>query len=187
MSSGQSRRLQYERGLIQIIVVWATVYASAAGAQTTNRPEFRLGVGTFLSRDRGWNYEEQIEVFGAVARKAGSLSVEAGASFFKSFARTSAPAVSPLPPGSFTDGFAARLHLRVPNTNRSALSALVGAELFHNRTEGEPRATTAAGTVGIGISFGPARRGALDLRYVKFATPLGSSRGILPLTLAWRL
>ena len=187
MSRGPSRRLHYEHWLIQLVLGWATVYANAAGAQTTNRPEFRLGVGPFLSRDRGWNYEDQIEVFAAVARKAGSLSVEAGASFFKSFARTGAPAVSPLPPGSFTDGFGARLHVRLPDANHSALNALVGAELFHNRTEGEARATTAAGTVGIGINFGPARRGTLDLRYVKFATPLGSSYGILPLTLAWRL
>lgn len=163
------------------------VYAGAADAQGTNRPELRLGVGTFLSRDRGWNYHDQIEVFAAVAQRVGAANVEAGASVFRSFGSYSYPAVSPLPPRAFHDGFAARLYVRVPGATHSALSAIVGAELFQNRTEGEARTTAAGATAGIGFNFGSSRRGALDLRYVRFAKPLGSSRGILPLTIAWRL
>jgi hypothetical protein len=170
-----------------MIVVAAMVCVSAAEAQTT-RPELRLGIGTFLSRDRGWNYHEQIEVFAALAQNAGPVNVEAGASLFKCFCgNLSYPAVSPPYPRPYQDGFAARLHVRTPGPTRSALSALLGAELIHNRTTGEAKVTTAAGTAGVGVNFGPGRRGALDLRYVRFARPLGSSRGILPLTLAWRL
>lgn len=184
---GRARRFSCQYWLIPLIIAAATVYAGPAGAQTTIRPELRLGIGTFLSRDRGWNYSEPIELFASVGRNAGSVHVEAGASLFKSFRKFAYPAISPRPPGSYHDGFAARLHARVPSATHSSLSALVGAELVHNRTAGEPRATTAAGTAGIGLNFGPARRGAIDLRYVRFAKPLGSSRGILPLTLAWRL
>lgn len=184
---GRSRRLRPRYWVIQLIVAAAIVHADSADAQTTKGAQLRVGLGTFLSRDRGWNYKDQIEVFAAAARNVGSFNVEAGASLFKSFGDYSNPAVSPLPPGSFNDGFAARLHVRAPNASRSGLSAIVGAELVHNRTEDEARATTAAGTVGVGLNFGSGKRGALDLRYVRFATPLGSSRGILPLTLAWRL
>ena len=147
----------------------------------------RLGVGTFLSHDRGWNYSEPIEFFAGVSRKTGSMDLEAGAAFSKSFAHFSQPAVDPRAPSAYRDGLRARLGLRAPSTARSAVSALVGAELVHNRTEGEVRTTTIAGTAGIGLNFGPERRGTIDLRYTRFAKRLGSSRGILPLTLAWQL
>ncbi len=181
------------RWLIQLTLVGAMVYADAANAQATNRSGIRLGIGTFLSRDArassgaGWNYGEPFEVFAAVTRQAGSVDVEAGASVFKSFVRFSYPAVFPPPAKSLLQGFSARLHVRTPSSTRGALSAIVGAEVYHNLTEAEVRGTTAAGTAGVGIAFGGARRGTLDLRYVRFAKPLGSSRGILPLTLGWRL
>jgi hypothetical protein len=174
-------------GLIQLVIAWTALCPAAADAQRTDNTSFRLGIGTFLSRDRGWNYGEPIELFAAVARKAGSIDVEAGASFSKSFVGFSKPAVYPPPPGAYLDGFRARLGIRVPDASHSLVSALVGAEFVHNRTEGEARTSTIAGMVGIGFNFGPARRGTLDLRYVSFAKRLGSSRGILPLTLAWQL
>lgn len=172
---------------IPIAIVVATVASHAASAQSSNRPELRLGVGTFLSRDRGWNYREQIEVFAAIAKNLGSIDVEAGGSFYRSFGSFAYPAVSPRPPIAFHDGFAGRLHIRTPGARTTALSAIVGTELFYNRTDGQPRATTAAGTAGIGLNFGSHRRGSVDLRYVRFAKKLGSSTGILPLTLTWRL
>jgi hypothetical protein len=170
-----------------VIVASAIVVAASASAQTSNRPELRLGVGTFLSRDGGWNYTEQTEVFAAVAQNIGSFNVEAGGSFFKSYRNFIYPAMVPRPPRAFHDGFAGRLHVRTPNARTSAFSAIVGAEVFQNRTDDEERLTTAAGTAGVGFNFGSGRRGSLDLRYVRFAKPLGSSRGILPLTLSWRL
>lgn len=171
-----------------IFVGVAAVFAATDSASAqSSRPELRFGLGTFLSRDRGWNYAEQIEVFAGVAQNVGSFNVEAGGSFYKSRRNYVYPAVFPRPARAFHDGFAARLHVRTPSPKTSAVSALVGAELFQNRTDGEARVTTAAGTAGVGLNFGSARRGSLDLRYVRFAKPLGSSRGILPLTLSWRL
>jgi hypothetical protein len=181
------RILRYRAGLIQLVIAWTALSPVAADAQRTDNTSFRLGIGTFLSRDRGWNYGEPIELFAAVARKAASIDVEAGASFSKSFVRFSKPAVYPPAPSAYLDGFRARLGIRVPDASHSLVSALVGAEFVHNRTEGEARTSTVAGMAGIGLNFGPARRGTLDLRYVSFAKRLGSSRGILPLTLAWRL
>jgi hypothetical protein len=172
--------------LIYVVVAVALVATHSASAQSI-RPELRFGLGTFLSRDRGWNYAEQIEVFAGVAQNVGSFNVEAGGSFYKSFRNAIYPAVYPVPPRAFRDGLAARLHVRTPNARTSTLSAIVGAELFQNRTVGEARVTTAAGTAGVGLNFGSDRRGSLDLRYVRFAKPLGSSRGILPLTVSWRL
>ena len=159
----------------------------AVGAQGTAQQELRLGIGTFLSHDRGWNYSEPIEVFAAFVRKTGSVDLEAAAIVSKSFAHFSQPAVDPRAPSAYRDGFRARLGLRAPNAMRSAVSALIGTELVYNRTEGEARATTLAGTAGIGVNFGSARRATIDFRYTRFAKRLGSSRGILPITVAWQL
>lgn len=177
----------YRSGLIRVVIAWTVLYPLAANAQRSDNMSFRIGIGTFLSRDRGWNYGEPIELFATVARRAGSIDLEACASFSKSFVRFSEPAVYPPAPGAYLDGFRARLGLRVPNESHSLVSALVGAEFVHNRTEGEARASTVAGMAGLGLNFGPARRGTLDVTYVSFAKRLGSSRGILPVTLAWRL
>lgn len=185
--SSRARTFRHRFWLTHLMIAGAMVYVEAADAQATARSELRLGIGTFLSRDRGWNFEEPIEVFAAVTRTTGSIDVEAGASVFKSFVDVSYPDVSPPLARPLVDGIAARLHLRAPSPGRSALSALAGAEVYHNLTDGEARSTTLAGAAGIGLSFGGARRGTLDLRYVRFAKPLGSSRGILPLTFAWRI
>ena len=83
----------------------------------------------------------------------------------KSFAHFSHPAVDPRAPSAYRDGLRVRLGLRAPNAMRSAVSALIGTELVYNRTEGEARTTTLAGTAGIGLNFGPARRGTIDFRY----------------------
>ncbi len=159
----------------------------AAAAQGTDLPEFRLGIGTFLSHDRGWNYSEPIEFFAAFVDKTRSIDLEAGAIVSKSFAHFSQPAVDPRAPSAYRDGFRARLGLRAPSAMRSAVSGLIGAELVCNRTQGEARTTTLAGTAGIGLNFGSARRGTIDFRYTRFAKRMGSSRGILPIALAWQL
>ena len=159
----------------------------AVAAQVSARPELRLGIGTFLSHDRGWNYDEPIDFVAAFVTKTRSVDLEAGAVVSKSFAHFSQPAVDPRAPSAYRDGFRARLGLRTPSAMRSAVSALIGTELVYNRTEGEARTTTLAGTAGIGVSFGSARRGTIDFRYTRFAKRLGSSRGILPITLAWQL
>lgn len=188
MRQSRSHRIfQHRSGLIQLAIAWTALSPVAAAAQRTDNTSFRLGIGTFLSRDRGWNYGEPIELFAAVVRKAGSFDVEAGASFSKSFVGFSYPDVYPRAPSAYLDGFRGHLGIRIPDGTHSFISALVGAEFVHNRTEREPRTSTAAAMAGVGLNFGPARRGTLDLRYVSFAKRLGSSRGILPLTLAWRL
>jgi hypothetical protein len=177
----------YRFGLIRVVIAWTVLSPIATNAQRTDNMSFRLGVGTFLSRDRGWNYGEPIELFATFVRRAGSIDLEAGASLSKSLARFTYPAVYPPAPRAYLDGFRAQLGIRVPTGSHSLVSALAGAEFVHNRTEGEARTSTIAGMVGVGLNFGPARRGTLDVRYVSFAKRLGSSRGILPVTLAWRL
>lgn len=172
---------------VQLAIVMAALLAGTARAQDQAGLEFRLGIGTFLSHDRGWNYSEPVELFATVVAPVGSVDVEAGASFFKSFAQFVRPAEVPRLPGSYREGFGARLGVRVPSAARGALSALIGAELIHSRTDGSARGTTIAGAAGIGLNFGSERRGSIELRYVRFAERLGSSRGILPLTIAWRL
>lgn len=178
---------RHRSGLIRLAIVWTALFPFVATAQRTDNTSLRLGIGTFLSRDRGWNYGEPIELFAAVVRTAGSVDLEAGLSVSKSFVGWSYPAVSPREPNPYLSGFRGHLGVRVPAGTRSHVSALVGAEFVHNRTEREPRTSTAAGMAGIGLNFGPASRGTLDLRYVSFVKRLGSSRGIMPLTLAWRL
>lgn len=181
------RRIFRDRAhVVQLTIALITLYPAALTAQGSVQPELRLGIGTFLSHDKGWNFEEPIEFFAAVTRRTGSVDLEAAASFSKTFAHFSKPAVWPYP-SAYVDGFRARLGLRVPSVARSLVSALVGAELVHNLTEGEARTSTLAGSGGLGLNFGSERRGSIDLTYVRFAKRLGTSRGILPLTLAWRL
>jgi hypothetical protein len=181
------RIFRYRSRLIQLVIAWNALSPAAADSQSTGNTSFRLGIGTFLSRDRGWNYGDPIELFAAIVRTTGSIDVEAGASVSKSFVGFSYPAVSPPEPNAYLDGFRARLGIRIPDGIRGLVSALLGAEFVHNRTELAPRTSTVAGMAGVGLNFGPARRVTLDLRYISFAKRLGSSRGILPLTLAWRL
>lgn len=168
-------------------LAWSMAAPGRLSAQGPLRPEIRLGLGTFLSHDRGWNYTETVEFFASVGQSAGPVHFEAGASLFRSFAEFAKPAVVPPYPTAYRDGVGARLHLRAPTPGRSPLSVLAGLEILQNRTANEERGTTVAGTAGLAYNFGPARRGAVDFRYVRFAEPLGSSRGILPLTLGWRL
>src|SRR5688572_24659490 len=168
-----NRSFRYLLGLLQVVIAWTALSPAAADAQGTDNTSFRLGIGTFLSRDRGWNYGEPIELSAAVVRKAGSIDVAAGASFSKSFVGFSYPAVDPPAQSGYRDGFRARLGIRVPGGTRGLVSALVGAELVHNRTEGAPRTSTVGAMAGVGLTFGPARRGTLDLRYVGFAKRLG--------------
>ena len=151
-----------------------------------NQAQLRLGIGTFITHDRGWNYSQPIDFFAAVTRHAGSVDVEAAATFSKSFAHFSQPAIYPPAPSPFRDGFRARLGLRAPSAARRAISALIGAELVQNRTD-DDRTWTAAATAGVGLAFGSDRRGTIEMGYSRFATPLGSSRGIMPLTLGWQL
>lgn len=151
------------------------------------RPDARVGFGTLLTRDRGWNYHESLELFGALGRTVGLVDVEAGASVLLSLAREVSPAVSPAPAIALRNGYAGRLHVRLPSATRSALSVLGGGEVIVDRTEGNARATTAGAMIGAGWNLGAGNRGSLDLRYVAFAKRLGTSRGNLALTLGWRL
>ena len=173
--------------LVQVVIGSTIFNAGVANAQRADELQLRIGVGTFLSHDRGWNYGEPIEFLVAVTRATGSVDLEAGASFSKSFAHFSSPAVYPPPPSEYRDGFRVRLGVRAPAATQLAISGLLGTELVVNQTDSETLATTVGGVIGAALNFGPARRAALDLRYVRFAKKLGSSRGILPLTLSWRL
>jgi hypothetical protein len=183
---GRSRTNARYCSVIALGIALTMISPLAVVAQRSGQMEIRLGFGTFLSRDRGWNYAEPIEVFVGVARKAGAMDVEAAASVSKSFVSFAYPAI-PGQEGGYYDGFRLRLGLRAPNAARSLVSAIVGAEFVHNNGERAVRRSTIAGTVGLGLNLGPERRGTIDLRYVAFANRLGTSRGVLPLTFAWRL
>jgi hypothetical protein len=173
--------------VIRVVIASTLLSPVAAKAQGSGHAELQLGIGTFLSRDRGWNYGEPLEVSAAIDRSAGAFGLEARASFSRSFTHIVYPAVVPRPRIAYSDGVRAGVGVRVPSFERSSVSALAGGEIVYNLTEGEPRAATVAATAGIGLRFGPRRRGMIDLRYVRFAKRLGSSRGILPLALAWRV
>lgn len=173
--------------VVRVVTISALLSPFAANAQGSDRAEFRLGIGTFLSRDRGWNYGEPVQVSTAIARSAGAFDLEGSASFSKSFTDFDSPAVVPRPSTPYRDGFRAGVGVRVPNAAHSTVSVLAGSEIVYNLTEGESRAATIAATAGVGFRFGPGHRGMIDLRYVRFAQRLGSSRGILPVTVTWRM
>lgn len=168
-----------------LVVATDSFSPSAVGAQRIARPDVRLGIGTFLTRDRGWNFHDHVEYSAGVARQAGGIDVEAGVSASESYADLVDSPLLPPPPKPYMEGVRVQLGLRAPRRTLSMVSVLVGAELVHNRTDGAPRTTAFAGTGGVGLNFGPKGRGTMDLRYVWFAKRLGSSRGVLPLTLSW--
>ena len=158
-----------------------------AEAQAADLHQVRIGVATFISRDRGWNYSEPVEILATLVRKSGSLELEAGASISKSFTSFAEPAMFPSPPNPYRDGFRLRLGVRAPSPVQSVVSGLIGVELVANQTDGEKHSATLGATAGVGLNFGPAKRVALDARYIAFARRLGSSKGILPVSVAWRL
>lgn len=166
--------------------ILAAVTIFGAAAAEAQRPQARIAFGTLLTRDRGWNYHESLEFAGALVNTIGPVDIEAGASLIRSFAEFSSPAGF-AGPVAFRDGFSIRVHFRVPAARDSPLSVLAGAEVVQDRTGDNPRTTTAGAMLGAGWNFGPQHRAALDLRYVAFAKRLGTSRGILALTLGWRL
>lgn len=157
------------------------------GAQGTARPDFRFGIGTFLTRDRGWNFHNHVEFSAGLARQAGGMDVEAGVSISESHADLVDSPILPPPPDPYMEGVRVQLGLRAPSRTQSMVSVLLGTEVVQNRTDGAPRTTAFAGTSGLGINFGPRGRGTMELRYVWFAKRLGSSRGVLPLTVSWVL
>src|SRR5690242_1674293 len=87
----------------------AALFWSNAEAQPSDRFVLRLGVATFLSKDRGWNYSEPVEILAVLVRKTGSVELEAGASISKSFATFAQPDVFPPPPSPYRDGFSLRV------------------------------------------------------------------------------
>ncbi|MEO7648236.1 MAG: hypothetical protein ABIV11_08385 [Gemmatimonadaceae bacterium] len=159
------------------------VCAPAASGQ---QPQARIGIGTLITRDRGWNYHESIEFSGVSAIAIGPVDMEAGASLIRSFAEFGSPADFS-GPVALRDGFTVRVHFRAPSASRSALSGLVGAEAVWDITDGNPKTNALATAIGVALDLGPSRRASLDLRYVAFAKRLGTSKGMLAATAGWRL
>jgi len=170
---------------LAILPVLAAILTCATVA-SGQRPQARIGFGTLLTRDRGWNYHESLEFVGTMVNTIGPVDMEAGASLIRSFADLGSP-TSFADPVAFRDGFSLRVHFRAPAARQSPLSALAGAEFVGDITDGNPKTTTPAAVIGAGWNLGPQHRASLDLRYVAFAKRLGTSRGILVLTLGVRL
>jgi hypothetical protein len=185
LRSGQAR--QHRLRAIALLIVAVVLLPVLARAQGTRATDLRIGLGTFLSRDRGWNYNQPIELSGSVSKNAGSIDLEAGAAFSKSLGSFVQNAVFPPTATEYREGFRVRVGVRAPSAARSVVSALIGAELLRSHRDDASRETTMAGTAGIALHFGTKRRGTIDLSYTRFAKRLGSSRGILPVTLAWQI
>ena len=139
-----------------------------------------FGLGTFLTRDRGWNYAEGLEVGVAVERDLGArLRLSLGATGLASLeSGGDVPAVFP----PFPDGLerAAALRLQVRTKTRGAgLYAMAGVEALAGDAGNQGRGARTGASVGSGWSWQGAARSAIEGQYVVFNQPFGTTRGLL--------
>ena len=166
-----------------------------AGAPTTlvaqgtpGRKQWVFGLGTFLRRDRGWNYAEGLELGAALERDLGThVRLSLGATALRSLA-TGGDITLEDPPSPSGLDHAAALRLQARTRTRGVgLYALTGIEIVAGDAGNQGRGVRTAGSVGLGLSVRGAALSALEGQYVRFSQPFGTTRGVLSVRLVHRL
>lgn len=135
--------------------------------------------GTFLTRDRGWNWE--LNLLGRVGFATEWSTTWRGVAHVTG--RVSAcpcghAPVIPAPPGSVENGVGLGYDLQARHLDKR-FTTLVGIEWFTAFGEERDRGSTVAGSTGVGWNWGQRRRWGTELRYGVFARRLGTTRGRL--------
>ncbi|MCC6317224.1 MAG: hypothetical protein IT361_05975 [Gemmatimonadaceae bacterium] len=167
-------------------LVWL---ALAAGANTTpiaaqRRPEVQ--VGTFLTRDNGWNWALNLSGRLGLAHRLtdGWWGVGYVVGRMSACPCGEVPQI-PLPPQSIENGLGAgyEIHRRMLSDR---VTTLLGAEWFHVVQEELATGGTLVGTAGLGWYWGDRRAWGTELRYERFARRLSATRGRLEWTVVRR-
>jgi hypothetical protein len=168
------------RAALAAALLLAVAPATLTAQGTPDRQRWVFGVGTFLTRDRGWNYGEGLELGAALERDLGSrLQVSAGVTALTSL-RGPGDEVAIYPP--YPDGLehAAALRLQARTQPRGAgLYALAGLEALAGDAGNQGRGVRAGASVGLGLSWQRAARSAVEGQYTVFDQPFGTTRGLL--------
>ena len=167
----------------------AEVHAqAAAGSDTAPSRRLAIGGGTFLTRDRGWNYDLGLELGAAVEQDVGSrLSVSAGVAAVTAPLTAAQGEAAIWPP--FPDGLEHAVALRVQARTRprgTGLYALAGLEALAGRAGNQGSGLRGGASLGAGATWHRAARWALEGQYVVFNRPMGTTRGLLSARLVRR-
>ena len=139
------------------------------------------GVGPFLSRDRGWNYDRNLAAsLGASVTLPAAFTLRALATVRTSRPGESSPSIYPPLPGSVTQGAAASLQLLSPH-GPLGVYALGGIEYFRTRQAAVATTDAAAASLGLGLAWGTRHAWALEFRYARYARVLSTTHGHLDL------
>ena len=168
-----------------VIAVLSAVPAETVTAQGSVRPV--LGIGPFLTKDRGWNYERNLAALVGFEVPLGTGQLRLALTG-RIGARGNLSYVSQWPPrpGSTENGVTLAVHARTP-PGPAGVYLVVGPEIF--RAIGERGPLPARGSrvaVAGGIGIGGARW-SLESRYAVFQRAIGTTRGHLDLAVLRRL
>lgn len=166
-----------------ILVVVSAAVVSSEIAEAQSRPTIVAGLGAFLTRDRGWNFDGNVAANVGVRRAIGAhvagralLSARVGG-----LGQGTMTAYPPYPT-SISKGVTVGAHpLTAPSV--AGLYALVGTDYFQPWGEDQAHGGTAAAVGGAGIALGESRRWALEGRYAAFARSRSATRGHLDVAL----
>lgn len=166
-----------------ILVVLSAAVVSSETAQAQSKPVVLAGVGSFLTRDRGWNFDGNVAANVGVRRAIGAhvagralISARVGG-----LGQGSMPSYPP-PPKSISKGVTVGAHL-LSAPSVAGLYALVGADYFQPWGEDQAHGGTAAAVGGAGVALGESRQWALEGRYAAFARSRSATRGHLDVAL----
>jgi len=138
------------------------------------------GVGPFLSRDRGWNYDRNLAAsLGASLTVPAAFTLRALATVRTSRPGENYPSIYPPIPGPVTQGASARLQLLSPR-GPLGVYALGGIEYFRTRQVVVAHKGVAA-SLGLGLAWGTRHAWALESRYARYARVLSATHGHLDL------
>ena len=153
-----------------------------AGAQEpVDLHTWSVSGGTFLTRDRGWNYELGLELGVGIARRMGSrLQLSAGAALLTGLGTAFQGREAIFPP--YPEGLRHALALRLEGRTRTAgpgIYALGGVEALTGTAGVSGSGVRAGASAGLGLTWRRRARSALEGQYVVFDRALGTTRGVL--------
>lgn len=185
-SASRSRSTCSPYGAKQLVAVAAVLVVLGLPRGLRGQAHLEAQVGTFLTRDQGWNWE--LNVLGRVglfrrvsSRWSGVAHVTGRLSACPCGRMTSIPS----PPESIENGIGVGVDVH-RTFARERIYGLAGLEFFQAIGEEQARGGTAVVTGGLGWNWGNRMAWGTEVRYGGFGRALASTRGRLDLALVRR-
>lgn len=174
-----NRIVRFGRGWPFVLCVAMAMLLAPTRLRAQRTWQAVVGLGTFLTRDRGWNYDLNLgATAGAVWQFSDWVALRGTLTARFSVAPTGPSPWFPPRPQPTTDGGTFAFHL-VSRPGPLNLYVVGGAEYFEPWWEERVHSGTVAASGGAGLAWGKQRRWKVEGRYSSFARRMGSSRGHL--------